>query len=166
MNEMRGACTENVQLDVWDEINQGEISVSEMDDNIAYLRKLKEEHAEVDKIKKEAYAKFKEQELKVIRMLEATGKKKYVSDAGQATLVNELSVQTPKTPEQKRAFFNWIRENMGDDAHDVYMTVNSRTLNSLYKEQSEVFAARGEVLSIDGINDPITVTKLSFTKAK
>lgn len=156
----------NEQLDMWDEINEGDISVSEMDANLAKLRELKEIHAEKEKAKKAAYAEYKAQEDKIIRMLEATGKRKYVSDAGQATLVNELSVQTPKTPEQKRAFFNWIRENLGEDAHDVYMTVNSRTLNNLYKEQSEVFAAKGEVLSIDGINDPITVTKLSFTKAK
>jgi hypothetical protein len=155
------------QIKMWDEAAPTEeISVQEMDDNLAYLRKLKEDYAEKDKVKKEAYAVFKEQEAKVIGMLEKTGKRKYVSDAGNATLVHEMSVKTPKTPEEKRAFFNWIREHLGDDAHDIYMSVNSKTLNGLYKDQTEEFASRGEVLNIPGLEDPITVTKLSFTKAK
>jgi hypothetical protein len=159
--------SEQVQTDYWDEVaSEGtDISVAEMDDNLAYLRKLKEDHDEKSNAKKEAYAKLKEQEAKVISMLEKTGKKRYVSDAGNATLVQELSVQTPKTPEQKRAFFSWIERNLGEDARDVYMTVNSRTLNSFYKEQTELAAMRGEVLSVDGLEDPITVTKLSFRKA-
>jgi hypothetical protein len=157
---------EQNNLTGWDEVTESdEISVAEMDDNLAYLRKLKDDYAEKDKIKKEAYAVMKAQEEKVISMLERTGKKKYVSDSGTATRVDELSVKTPKTPEEKRAFFNWIRNNLGDQAHDIYMTVNSRTLNTLYKEQSEIAAAKGEVLKIDGLEDPITVTKLSFRKA-
>jgi len=154
------------QVAMWDSVQGGdEISIQDMDNQLEVLRELKDDYAAKDKVKKEAYAKLKEQEAKVIGMLERTNKKRYVSDYGNVTLVEELSVQTPKTPEQKRAFFNWIRENMGEEAHDVYMTVNSRTLNSLYKEQSEVAAANGEVLKIDGLSDPITVTKLSFRKA-
>lgn len=154
-------------LNEWDQVQpiDSEISVQEMDEALAKLRDLKEDYAIKDKIKKEAYAMVKDQEEKVISMLERTGKRKYVSDCGTATKVDELSVKTPKTPEEKRAFFNWIKTNLGEDAHDIYMTVNSRTLNSLYKEQSEIAAARGEVLKIDGLEDPITVTKLSFRKA-
>lgn len=157
----------NEQLGMWDELQATEeISVSEMDDNLAYLRKLKDDYAEKSKVAKESFAVMKEQEEKVINMLKATGKKKYISDAGQATLVDELSVQTPKTPEQKRAFFDWIRDNLGQDAHDVYLSVNSATLNKLYKEQTELYALRGEILTIDGLQEPISYTKLSFTKAK
>ena len=154
------------QIKMWDEAAPTEeISVKEMDDNLAYLRKLKDEHAEVDKLKKEAYAKLKEQEAKVVDLLKRTGKKRYVSDFGNVTVIDELSVKTPKTPEEKRAFFSWIENNLGEQARDIYMTVNSRTLNSLYKEQSELAAQRGEVLTIDGLENPITVTKLSFRKA-
>lgn len=155
------------QVDVWDEIRPTEeISIKEMDDNLAHLRKLKDEYEEKSAESKMAYAKLKEQEAKVIDMLERSGKKKYVSDFGNATLVQELSVKTPKTPEQKRAFFEWVEKNLGEDARDVYMTVNSRTLNSFYKEQSQLAAERGEVLNIDGLEEPTSHTKLSFRKAK
>lgn len=153
-------------LNEWDDASGStEISMQEMDRNLELLRELKEDHAQVDKLKKEAYAKYKAQEEKVIAMLEQSGKRKYVSDFGNVTITHELSVKTPKTPEQKRAFFNWIYENLGEEARDVYMTVNSRSLNSLYKEQAEIAASRGNVLSIDGLEEPTSVTKLSFRKA-
>ena len=141
-----------------------EISVAEMDAALTKLRELKEDYSNKKKESDAAYREVKEQEAVVIQMLADCGKKKYISDAGKATLVEELTVTTPKTPEEKRAFFNWLLEHQGQDVHDHYLSVNSRSLNTLFKTLSEEYAQRGEVLEIDGLQPPASFTKLQFRK--
>lgn len=148
----------------WSEEPKKEISVAEMDNALGLLRTLKEEYSTKKKESDEAYAKAKEQEATVIQMLKDCGKSKYVSDAGKAALVEELTVTTPKSPEEKRAFFNWLLEHQGQDVHDHYLSVNSRSLNTLFKNLNEEYAARGEVLEIDGLQPPSSFTKLQFRK--
>ena len=97
---------------------------------------------------------------------EHSGKKTYIAEGfGRVTVKEELSVRTPKTPEDKQKFFDWLRNHMGEDAYYAYMTVNSRSLNSLYKQKVEEYGEQGKVLEIDGLESPSSFTKLSFTKA-
>jgi len=99
-------------------------------------------------------------------MMERSGKKRYIAEGiGQVSISENLSVATPKTPEEKQAFFNWLKQEMGEDGYLTYASVNSASLNSLYKQKVEEYGARGEVLEIAGLQQPTSFNKLSLRKA-
>ena len=142
-----------------------EISIAEMTDAVEKLGGAKVIYQENKKIADSSYEVYKEAENKVMQLLEDSGLDTYtVTGVGKVTVSHQLSVQTPKTPEEKEAFFNWVRREMGEDSYYAYMTVNSQTLNSLYKNMVAEYGADGKVLNIDGLKPATTFTKLSFTK--
>jgi hypothetical protein len=146
--------------------SEEEISVAQMDEAIVVLRQLDNEKKAAKAKADEASKAYTEQQTKVMKLMEAAGKEEYVvTGYGKVRLSEMLSVRTPKSPDEKQRFFNWVRENMGEDSYYHYMSVNSQSLNALYKEKVEEFGARGELLEIDGIEAPTSYTKMSFTKA-
>lgn len=143
-----------------------EISLEQMDAEMLTLRAYKEEYQRVKKFSDEAYAKYKEQERKIMDMLERSGKKTYIAEGvGRATIKSTMSVKVPSSPEEKRQFFEWVQRTLGEEARDAYMTINSRTLNKLYNELNEQYANEGKILTVDGLREPIESKMLSFTKA-
>lgn len=72
------------------------------------------------------------------------------------------SVTTPKTLEDKEKLFNWLKEKA------IFMeivSVNSQTLNSLYKNLSEDAAKEGILdFQIPGVANPTTYTTLKLKK--
>lgn len=143
-----------------------EISIAQMDEMLKDFREAKEKYSAAKALSDAAHADMKEIEAAIIRTLEAAGKTTYIAEGfGRATLVEDLSVPTPKTPEEKRAFFAWLEKNKGTEVKDAYMTINSQSLQSLYKELTQEAALRGEILMVDGLAEPVTYKKLSFRKA-
>jgi hypothetical protein len=141
-------------------------TLADMDNAIRLMKEAQEEYRASDKIAKEAYAKFQHLEATVIKMMEENGKELYIAEGvARVKISHIMSVQTPKTVDEKKAFFNWLKQNCGEDVHDAYMTVNSQSLNSLYNDLTEQYAARGEILMIEGLGEPTSRTKLSITKA-
>jgi len=164
MNEQE---TQEVTLDAWEEESAQEISINDLDNAV---RKVKEIRDEKDALKKQQDAISDTLEIaegELLDLLTRANKKSYKLD-GVATisLKEKLSVQTPKTPEEKRAFFNWVKETHGEQEADSLMTVNSQTLNSFYNAEMELAATRGEAdFSIPGILAPVSRTILSVRKA-
>lgn len=153
------------QLEMWSQPTQ-DISVSQLDNAVKALREAKDKYSEAKAISDSMYAVVKETETALISILKAAGKEKYIAEGvGTVSLSERLSVPTPKTPEQKEAFFNWLREEMGQDGYLTYATVNSNSLNSLYRQKVEEYGERGEVLEIGGIEAPTSYTSLSLRKA-
>lgn len=141
------------------------LTLKEMDDMVSELRKRKAAYDEVNAMKKTLYAEYKDQEAKVIEALSQSGKDTYICEGvGRVTKVEKMAVRVPATPEQKKAFFSWLRDNMGEDVATQYTSVNSQALNGLYNQLVEEYALRGEVLTIDGLETPVTRTELSFRK--
>lgn len=142
-----------------------ELTLKEMDEMIAELKDLKTDYNAANAVKKEAYDVYKAQETKVIEALSCAGKDTYICEGvGRVTRVEKMAVRVPASPEQKKAFFSWLRENMGDDVATQYTNVNSQALNGLYNQLTEEYALRGEVLNIDGLDTPVTRVELSFRK--
>ena len=140
--------------------------MKDMQDCIKEFRAAKDFYSDKKADSDSAYAEMKQIEKQLIEMMEATDQRTFeVTGVGKATISEKLSVKTPKTLEEKRAFFGWLKENMGQEASDAYMTVNSSTLNSLFKQLSEEYANRSEVLQIDGLEAPTSSTTISFRKA-
>lgn len=61
-------------------------------------------------------------------------KEKYISAFGNIEIRKRKSVRTPKTPEEKKAFFEWLQAK---GIFWDYATVNSNSLNSLVKTEVE-----------------------------
>lgn len=144
-----------------------EMSVPEMDSYIKKLRELKIKYDEAKAKADEASREYNKQKQVVIEALTQAGKQSYIVDGvGKVKVIEADSVRVPKTREQKEAFFNWIKNRLGEEAYYAYMTVNSQSLNSLYKRMLEESRSRGEgELKIDGLEEPNKYYKLSFTKA-
>lgn len=146
----------------WNEESSEEMSVQDMDALIADMKAKKAAYKDQDAEAKKLYADYSEAEAKVIAMLEKTNRDVFISgDGTRVSLSYAMSVQTPKTVDEKIAFFNWLRENKGKEVADAYMTVNSNSLNSLYNELTEEWARKGEVLSVPGLSEPVARKKLS-----
>jgi hypothetical protein len=142
-----------------------EISIADMTEAVANLRSTKESYDSAKAQAEAAYAIYKDAEQKVIGLLEESGQETFIaSGLGRVTVSHQLSVTTPKTPEEKQAFFDWLKKEMGEDGFWAYATVNSQSLNSLYKQKVSEYASKGEVLEIDGLQPATSFTKLSFTK--
>lgn len=143
-----------------------ELTVKEVDDTIKRIVELRADKKVIKEAMDAVDTELDVQESKLIKMLEEAGKTAYIAEGfGKVKISYIMTVQTPKSTEDKLAFFTWLEQNKGKDIADAYITVNSQALNSLYNELSEEFASRGEVLQIDGISEPLTRTKLSITKA-
>jgi len=90
----------------------------------------------------EAYHNFESKESLVIKALLAAGLKKY-SAPGQPTIsvTRELVPHTPKTIEDKRAFYDYVQRTFGADYLENILSINANTVKSLYnkilKDQQE-----------------------------
>lgn len=72
------------------------------------------------------------------------------------------SVTTPKTLEEKRALFDYLREQ---NIFDEMVSVNSQTLNSLYKQLEAEALERGELeFKLPGVAEPVTYTTLKMKR--
>jgi len=144
-----------------------DISTKELDSYVEQLRALKTVYDEATKEKERLSAEYTKQKNVVMEALRQANKESYIVDGiGKVKLQEEQSVKTPKSPEEKDAFFAWVKNKLGADAYYTYMSVNSQSLNSLYKRMKEESRSRGEAeFSIDGLEEPTAYYKLSFTKA-
>jgi len=142
-----------------------EISITDMRQAVEALREAKSAYESAKRISDDMHAVYSEAQAKIIAMLKDAGQDTFtVTGVGRVTISEQLSVKTPKTPEEKQAFFDWVRREMGEDGYWAYATVNSQSLNTLYKTKFAEYASRGEVLEIDGLEPASSFTKLSFTK--
>lgn len=88
---------------------------------------------------------------KILLLLEAHNKNKWETNSGVFQIRERTSVRTPKTDEEKRKLFEWL-QNKGIFWSTV--SVNSNTLNALYKNQMEVAAQEGTDVVIPGVGEP------------
>jgi hypothetical protein len=146
---------ENKELD--------KVTISELEELCLAIKNQREE---CDRIKMEAKAaneKLDELEKKMMGCLSALGKNSYKSDVGLFTVTHRISVRVPQG-DDKAAFFEWLKEK---GYYDSYVTVNSQSLNSLYRQEFEKAKAEGSLdsFSIPGIGEPTINEVLSFRKA-
>ena len=105
-----------------------------------------------------------ELKLQLLDALETTGKHKYyVEGVGTISQVVKTMVATPKTKEAKNNFFQYIAKQYGEEVMWEYMGVNSRSLNSFYKEEAAKIDGPEE-FRLPGIDPPETRVTLSLRK--
>jgi len=89
--------------------------------------------------------------------LQHFGKTNYKSNAGTIEVRTSLSFKTPKTPEDKKAFFEWLQKG---GIFWEYASINSRSLDALCKAEYEVAKEENREAIIPGIEKPTEYQKV------
>ncbi len=138
------------------------LTLAEMNNKIADLRALSVKEKDLKDALKEVNAVQAEIEAQLIEALMDNQLKNYRAPEGLVSLVQKTSVKTPKTPEAREAFFGWLRER---GLYDQLISVNSMTLNALYKEEFEAAALRGDMdFKVPGLEEVTITPSISFRK--
>lgn len=140
---------------------ESELTVCELDTLCAKLFKLREEKEVIEGVLESKQREIGDIERTIEHFLEVHGKEKYhVQGFGTVSVQNNFSFKTPKTPEAKALFFDYLKKC---GVYDEFVTVNSQTLNAFCKAELAV-AEDPTSFSIPGIEMPTTYKKIKITK--
>lgn len=119
---------------------------------------------EVEAVAKKENALLEKMKAKMINILETHGHTNYqVPGLGKLQMRERTSVTLPKTPQDKDAFYTYLKEK---GLFEHLITVNSQTLNAFWKKEREVAISEGRSagFKIPGIDEPKTMALLAITK--
>jgi hypothetical protein len=138
-----------------------EVTTQELDEAVTALAQARKLYQEASAISDDRHAEVKKLEGKLIELLTYANKTSYIVDkVAQVTVVSKAQVTTPKTLDQKKEFFEWLRQKYGDDGLLAYQTINSNTLNSLYNAEMAKALEKGEEFTVKGLDLPMVVRSL------
>lgn len=144
---------------------ESQVTIADME---SLVKSLADKRLEVEELKKPYSAANEELEAieqKIVHTLKELGKDNYKSEFGTITRVNQWRFNLPKTPEDKAAYFEFLKQK---GIFDAMATVNANTHNSFCKEEWEA-AKQGDPtealnFSIPGIEAAKVYETLSFRK--
>lgn len=139
------------------------MDVTELDAVVQSLGELRKEADEKKAALTEVNKKITALEDQIVKHLKDMKRDSYQTPFGTAYIIQKWNVKTPKTDEDKKAFFSWLEEN---EIFLAYATVNSQSLNALYREKMQAAKDSGELLSIPGLEAPTLYEGLGFRKGK
>lgn len=130
-----------------------------MNEFLEKCRAVWEQKAKVDEVKdqlKEENSKLTKFKADVEKYMEDTElEKQHIPGFGTLYRQKKFSVKVPKTPDEKAALFDWIRDNKGEDVLFNLQTIASPTVNALYKEELAEAKKEGNInFNIPGIGEP------------
>lgn len=164
-------------LNQWDEAQQqaSSITVEELDAWALKWKQASEKYQAAASAATELYKEKEELEGKFIEALNQAGRQKYyVEGIGLVGFSKRMSVQTPKTIQEKQALAAWMQEKYGKEFFWDKFSVNSQTLQSMYNKEYELFEERCELTGVSeqfhipGLAPPVAkigLRKLSKDKA-
>jgi hypothetical protein len=141
--------------------------MEELNKLIIKMDALKLQEAEASIAKKLISDELELQEKTILDILVRENMTAYKGPAGTGTVIvsSRTSVKTPKTPEEKELFFSWLKQ---EGLFDNMISVNSMTLNKLYKELFQKAQEAEDIDFIDrgipGIGKPVVTPAISYRK--
>lgn len=131
------------------------ITISDLEAACANLRKLKDEKEEIEAILKEKSQEVRDVQTQINAMLEHEEMSSFKSKSGTVVRTERWSVRTPKDPDSKALFFNYLKEK---GLYEQMRTVNSQTLNAYFNQERKAAIEEGrEPGELPGI-EPATVS--------
>jgi hypothetical protein len=89
-------------------------------------------------------------------------KDSYKTQFGQIIKKKNWSVATPKTPEDRAAFFDYLKQK---GIFDEMVTVHSKTLNSFVSQELEAAKESGDIdFKVPGIGEPKIFESIAMKK--
>lgn len=124
--------------------------------------KLKEEKEDFEALAENVGEKLSAIQAQLLEYMEHFEKTSYKSKWGTIIAATQLSVKTPKDPDQKAKFFEYLAEK---GIKDDLLSVNSKTLNSFYNAEFEAARSAGaDEFSMPGIEPPTVYKKIQMRK--
>lgn len=109
--------------------------------------------------------RLEELEAKILQTLADHEMTSYKSTHGTIVRSLRYSVRTPKTLEEKTAFFDWLHKSKGRDVYWTYVSINSASLNAFYKAEMKAAKESGDFdFKIPGLAEPEATPVLSRRK--
>ena len=140
-----------------------ETSIKEMELLCEEAYQLRHDVDQLEDAAKEKRAQLDELNSKILLLLEAHGKTSWQTPLASFDIRERVSVRTPKTDEEKRQLFEWL-QNKGIFWSTV--SVNSQTLNGLYKSELESAAHDGREFNIPGLQEPEIFKQIIIRKKR
>lgn len=135
------------------------ITVEELENAAAQIAALRERESELSNQKKVITAELEQSEAKFLDMLKSEDMTSYKSKVGTIGISHRSSVKTPKSPEERKAFFAYLQSK---GIFDSMISVNSMTLNAWYKRELDSAIEQGkddfEVPGLTGLTLTETIT--------
>jgi len=141
-----------------------DISVTELDKVVEELMLARKEAEEQELITKEKNKKVMELEGKCTQYLVELGRDNYATPYGTAYISNQYRVNQPADDVAKKELFDYLNEK---GIFMRYASVNSMSLNSLYKSEWEAHKEQGNdplTFSMPGIGAPKLFQRFGFRK--
>jgi hypothetical protein len=124
---------------------------------------LRVEEERVSQTKKAITAELEAAENEMITLLVENQMKNYKAPCGLISLSHRTSVKTPKTPEDRAAFFEYLKQQ---GLYDSMISVNSLSLAALYKEEfKKAIDAGATDYEMPGIREVTINPSISFRRA-
>ena len=139
-----------------------QITIEELDTQIKKLVEEREAYEAAKKISDDLHHNFEQQKDIVINMLTLCGKTSYKVDGvvGISTSIKNV-FKTPKTPEEKQLFFNYLTNTHGTEGFLTYATVNHNSLNSLMKIELETGFNDFKAIGLEAPTPEVTLSMRS-----
>jgi hypothetical protein len=127
------------------------------------VKELRDKETRVNFEKKLITDELEAKEAALMEILVSNNMGSFRSPYGLASISKRLSVKTPKSEDDRKKFFEYLKEK---GVYDHLITVNSMTLNSYYKEEFAAAEQRGDAdtFTIPGITEVTIQPILSFRK--
>lgn len=141
------------------------ITIEQMDEHVRKMFELKDHIRAKEAETKELNKQLSRMQMQAIAILKDLNRKAYPSPHGSVGITEKWSVPTPKTEEDKRAFFAYLKEK---GMLYAYATVNSNSLQAFYATEKELAEneGRGMEFRIPGIGESKLFETCRMTKAK
>jgi glycyl-tRNA synthetase beta subunit len=118
-----------------------EVTMAQMDELCRKYAQLKHEKEEIEAVLKDKSEEIRDVQMQLNAVLELMELGSFKSKHGTIIRSERWSVRTPKDPDSKKAFFDFLKER---DLYDQMITVNSQTLNALYNQERKALNAEGK----------------------
>ncbi len=140
------------------------VTLTELDKLCREFADTKEAIRGLENERKEKESHLRDIQDRIMAHLSESGKHTYeVNGVGKLIMVSRTSVKTPKSPEDRAAFFDYLK-NRG--LFDDLITVNSQTLNAFYREELKNARENGQMdIDIPGLEPPKESAYLSIRKS-
>jgi len=154
-------------IDKYNEAAGIKVDTKQLDDLVRDFRKTREDYDEKKKISTEAFHLVEKKEANLLRVLQKMSIAKHrLIGVGTVSLKTETSVKIPKTIPDKIKFWQWLK---GKGAGVMWENtgIDSKSLNSLYKQEHEKAEAAGKSKPIiPGLEEPKEKFSVRLRKEK